>query len=224
MEKFLAWIRRTLLSLQGFTSSLITKKQSPELYSYDSVPFKLYISIAGGKSLKDLVIKGKVTNEQLAEAWEQIVKRNSSHNGSYQYGSYFQLLQAYELLINEYQMIKAMLTKLSIKVDAETINDLKQKRFFINTKSSALYEESLLAAGRKVENLVTKIRMKQNEMRELENKGGKDEMRVGFEELMANLSMGLGFSVEDNITLARYNEYQKLLKKKVELSKANKNG
>src|SRR5689334_15882053 len=150
-------MRKVSKNLVGYISSLTTKKQSTELYSYDSIPFKVYIAIAGGASLLGLVVKGKVTNEQLTDSWEQIVKRNSSHNGSHQYGAYFQLLQAYELLINEYQMIKAMLTKLSLTVDRPTIAELKRKHYIIDaSKTSEVYEQTLLAAGRKAENLVTK--------------------------------------------------------------------
>lgn len=192
-----------------------TKKQSVELYSYDNITLKLYTQIASGSSVKNLIIKGNPDSNQLAVAWEQIVKQNSQNNGTYQYNSYFQLLQTYELLVNEYNTIKAMLTKLSLKIDHDLIKELRRKGYNINaTVNSEVYATSLLNAGRKVENLVTKIKSKQTELNQMEAQDDR-KSSLGFEELLANLSVGLGFNVDDSVTLARFNEFQKLLKKKM---------
>jgi len=43
--------------------------------------------------------------------------------------------------------------------------------------------------------------------------------RTSFEELMANLNVSLGFVIADNVSLARYCEYKKIISKKLEAEK-----
>jgi len=51
---------------------------------------------------------------------------------------------------------------------------------------------------------------------EVANFKGESENAITFEELMATLCVQLGFTVPDDITLARYNEYKKIIKKRSE--------
>jgi hypothetical protein len=74
------------------------------------------------------------------------------------------------------------------------------------------YRQSLLRALQRSENLVTKLKMKANELRLMlnGNDGGRKEMM--FDEIMANLQIR-GLKVEDDIKLSRYIELLKVLNK-----------
>lgn len=145
-------------------------------------------------------------------SWDAIVQRNNEESGGLEYQNYFADLQAFSLLINEYILVKACLIKLSYKVDLELITFLKKKGYSINTKSTADYSESLNLAMRKSENLRNRFGLKQNELEETLKR--QDGERLSFEQVMANLNFLIGFNVDDNITLARYNEYRKIIKAK----------
>lgn len=54
--------------------------------------------------------------------------------------------------------------------------------------------------------------MKQNELIKFNETGSNN--KDTFETTMANLCSGLGFTVSDDITLARYNEYRKIIIRK----------
>jgi len=223
VKTFSDWIKQTLKNTRVYTYFLSLRQGSRELWQYDDIPFKLFVSITSIGGLNRLLKSGVATEEELSDVWELIVKRNSEVSNSYRYGTYFQLMKSYLNLINEHTAVKAMLLHLYIQYDAEIIATLKKKRYIINTDNNVLYDESLEAAGRKVENLLTKINMKFNEIQEFQklDKGGKES---SFEELMATLTMSLGFVVADDITLARYNEYHKMLERKSATNKSKVNG
>ena len=168
------------------------------------------MEIATTGKYSPLTLTGNPSKEESVEAWESIVKENSKHSGDFQYDSYFTLLQAYHQFICEYVMVRNMLFKLATVIDYEYVEACRARGYQINLKDSASYEKSIAAALRRTANLITRARMKQSEIeREF---GGKPQKSFGFEETMANLTMALGFVVPDNVTLARYNEYKKMIK------------
>jgi len=75
------------------------------------------------------------------------------------------------------------------------------------------YIRTLKAYEKVVAEYTTRIRMLQSEVA---NFKGESENAITFEELMATLCVQLGFTVPDDITLARYNEYKKIIKKRSE--------
>ena len=157
-----------------------------------------------------LTLTGNPSKEESVEVWETIVKENSKHSGDLQYDSYFTLIQAYYQFVCEYTLVRNMLLKLSTVIDYEFVEACRARGYPINLKDSVSYEKSIAAALRRTANLITRARMKQSEIeREF---GGKPQKSYGFEETMANLTMALGFVVPDNVTLARYNEYKKMIK------------
>ncbi len=160
--------------------------------------------------LSNLIISGRPNEIEKAEAWEAIVKENNEKNGSNAYTSYFEGIQNYYTLSNEYTMVRAMLIKIAMVVDWDTIKILNAKGYRINTKSSAKYAESIERAFKKSSNLMTRAKMKFNEINLLS--AGTDGKGESFEEVMANLTAMLKFVVPDDITLSRYNEYRKVIK------------
>jgi hypothetical protein len=164
-----------------------------------------------------LVAKNKARTEKCMEAWEEIVKRNAEENGSYEYQNYLDNLKQYYRLIAEHTLIKASLLKLTYKVDPELAKYLTSRGYVIRlgkrkASDSEAYANSIHAAIKKSDNLVTKIEMKRKEMTNTTNMKGQVK---NFESVMGNLISLLGFEVRgDELTLARYNEYKKFIKQK----------
>lgn len=180
---------------------------------YENITLKMYLRLSETKSYRELVIEGQASEIQCAEAWEKIVKQNAEASGRLELGYYLNNYQAFARLLADFNAIKATLNLLLLVVDDTYIGWLNSKGFVIVTdKGQNAYVESLNAAMRKSDNYITRIKMKQNELLKIgEGQSGK---KFGFEELIANLTMVLGFEVNDNVTLVRYNEYNKLIAKK----------
>jgi hypothetical protein len=154
---------------------------------------------------------GLLNVERLSEAWESIVKENGKHTGSNKFNNYLVNAKVYGSLVADYLMVRSALTYLSFKIDDEMIELLAKKGYRIDKSSSVKYAESINSALRRSENIGTQAIIKQNEIKKLQS--DKKE-GTGFEQVMAMLSLQLGFPVPDDITLARFNEYQKLIKQK----------
>lgn len=159
---------------------------------------------------------GKADLTRCAERWEEIVRINAEVNGSYEYNNYLESCKEYYRLVAEHTLIKASLLKLSYKVDPELAKYLTSRGYVIRlgkrkASDSDAYANSIDAALRKSDNLVTKIRMKQREMTNTTNIKGQVK---SFESVMGALSAALGWEPGPDITLARYNEYKKFLKEK----------
>jgi len=184
---------------------------SKEYWAYETISLKLYLEIAGSGNIGRLHKKGK-PDAECEKIWEDIVKQNQKANGSYEFDIYFFSTQDYALLLNDYIFIKAALMKLSLEVDRDLVKVLAGKGYRISLENSEEYAKTLLACLRRSENLITKTVMKHNELAEFSK--ARSGAKTSFEEVMANLSFGLGFTVPDSITLARYNEYRKILKAK----------
>ncbi len=90
------------------------------------------------------------------------------------------------------------------------------------------YHNSIITGLNKSNNFVSRLTAKENELDKLTGNNGKvikSKKPVTFEELMASITIDLGFVVSDDITLSRYNEYCKVInaKRKAE-EKAASNG
>lgn len=137
-------------------------------------------------------------------------------------------MQSYGHYLADYNLVKASLLKLvalNLEVgivighnemfiqDDDLISDLRAKGYKINTTDKNTYCESISNAMHRAEHLVTRMKMKANEINEMMKDSGGSQV-VSFEEIIANLSFMLGFELPDNLTLARYNEYKKILKER----------
>lgn len=159
---------------------------------------------------RKLVKKEPATDEACMEAWEDIVKKNGENTGNNSYSSYFSDAVQYGQLLSEYLFMRAALTKLLYVIDFDLIQKVRDLSYTINLENSQRYADSLYATSRQVDNLATRIKMQYNRMalNTVDKTGG------GFDEAIVNLNMALGMEVNDNITLARYNEYCKIIKKR----------
>jgi hypothetical protein len=156
------------------------------------------------------------------EVWEEIVRKNCIANGVHEYTNYISALRSHALLVNDYISIKAHLIKLSYVVDEQSIEYLKAKGYVVDKSSTEAYTTSLVSALKKRENLMTRINMKKKELERiaLQHKSGDGDR--GIEEILATVSFQIGFSLSDDITLARFNEYVKIIK--VQQTESQKHG
>lgn len=145
-------------------------------------------------------------------AWEDIVSKNARASGSLEFLNVKKELRKLNLLRADYLVVKSALTKLNFVVDSETIELLKKRGYNIATTSASAYRQSLLAATNASNNILSKIAQKQKAIeRSISN---KDVQAPTFQELIASLSIALGFSVSEDVKLAWFNESKKIIKKR----------
>lgn len=172
-----------------------------------------------------LVIQGAPTREEVLEGMEKIVSDNANANGDYNYDSYYQLLKSYLKLIAQYTIVKSLLMKCCYVIVWEDIVELRRRGFKIAVDNSGKYTASITAAMRRVDNLVTKAVMKKKEIEAYFKESDRNHQPVGFEQAVANLNYSLGFSVNESLTLAAFNEYKKIIRaKNAAIKAANSRG
>lgn len=176
---------------------------------------KLYLHIAETSDWSLLQLKGPKDLEQCEELWEQIVHKNAEENNNFNYKSFIQAQKSHALLMHDYILINTMVTKLYYKADKDDIKYLKRKGYNINIVDNKIDAESLKNTQQRTRNIITKIKMKRNEISQMYLDGSKSSKDiVSLEQILASLSANLGFSLDQTLTLARYNEYKKIINKK----------
>lgn len=176
-------------------------------WTYHNIPFRLFIEIVN--TGKTELLGGLDYNE----AWLQIIKDNAEATDNSQFNFYTKTFLKKSALAAKYLVEKASLLMIAIKVDEVIINDLRLRGYKINTNNDKKYLESINAGLRRVSNLSTKIGLANSQMEEIIAMA-KSVKRKSADELLAEVSAGLGFAVDDNVTLARFNEYSKIVANK----------
>lgn len=187
-------------------------------YQYSNIKLRTYVEIAQTGNLNLLVISGYPTEQELLDKWENLVKDNAKANNDNSYSAYENNLKRYGKLIADYELVRLSLMKLILVVDDECLLYLKERGFKINTTTASGYAESIDAALKRSGSYLTKIKMKLNEMNESRVEADKSQPKT-IEEILGALSASLNFEITGDITLARFNEYKKIVKKKNERSK-----
>lgn len=157
-----------------------------------------------------LCISGNCDADVAYDKYEAIIRKNGQMNGSLEFESYLTNFTALVKYMADYQAIKAALGFLLYYVYDDYINFLNKKGYRINTDSASGYAKSITAAGRKADNLQSKIASK---VKEMERKGSQNSGSPRtFDDVMAELTAAIGFSVPEEVTLARYNGYQRVIR------------
>lgn len=138
-------------------------------------------------------------------------------------------MSGYGQLMAEYNITKASILKLIVinlevgivfiegnKVfvrDDELIEELKSNGYKIDITDALKYAESLNNALRRCDNLISRLKMKSNEINKMmsDRDGGSEQPT--FDSIMAFLYSQFPHVPED-ITLSRYNELVKILKER----------
>lgn len=188
------------------------KSKSKKLYAYDDLPLKVYCEIVSTKNLTLLGIGGPVVvDARVSKRWEDIVKESERVTNSTAYLSYMFDIQSIKTLVAEYVLAKSILLRLQYRGDMKLVRELHEMGYELDLTDTKSFAKSLYVQLGVVGNLATQLKIKQNEI-EL----GQKPEPISFDSMVANLSASLGFVVPDSITLARYNEYLKLLRKKAQ--------
>lgn len=179
--------------------------------SYENILLSVYYEVANTGNYSLLQTAGAYDEEACLIVWEEIVKRNCAENNSAAYSRYVKELAAYRNLKRDYLVVKGMLFKLLFYYDKEYVDYLNTKGYRISKENDDKYAKSLMNAQQRAENLVSKIT---TAGKVLQNYGREAAVKQSFQTTMASLTYSLKFTVPDDITLARYNEYVKMIKAK----------
>lgn len=158
-----------------------------------------------------MLMDGQADALQAYDAFEDVLRRNARLSGSTEFETHLLDAKGLHKYLCDFNVIKGMLWCLVYEVDEANIAYLKSRGYHINTSGKRAYRESIELCMTKSDNLMSKIKSK---IKEMERKAEKNQgfIAPSFEQIMANLCAALGFQVTDDIKLARYNEYCKVIK------------
>jgi hypothetical protein len=184
-------------------------------YGYDTISLKLYFQVAKSGNLELIQITGKYNPEKCFEVWDEIIKRNAEESGSGKYNSFLDKSKSYNQLFADLQTIKGMLMYLCIRKNQEYIDYLGSRGYKIPTdKGEEAYMEAVYACMIKSDNIVTKLNSKQKEIVSItEEKPGKEET-LAVMLVYLSYALGLSYTLKEDLLLAEYNAFQKILKAK----------
>lgn len=218
---------QTKLTLINPMSWGIFKKASVKFWEYDDISLKLYIDISKTGDVTKLVKVGRIENQQCLDKWEELIKRQEKETGTNNLGAYISLLKAYLSYSNDHEVIRASLILVEWSNEQKIAKDgslvwvnltdwkhviyLKSKGHTIDFTTYDTMITTVRAALHKNENLVTKAVSKRKELEKM--LAGKEEGKpLEFVDIMAQLNFAWPNPVSDDISLAGYNSYQKILK------------
>jgi len=214
VKTLLGWIVKVSLYLfRKILDLALSVIISKKFLSYENIPLKTYFEIALKGDFTLVQVKGVKDQDKCIEVWEKIVEETSTATNNFKYISYRSVLNSYNILMADYNAIKASISVLQFEVIDREISYLLKKGYKINTKgSSEDYARSLIAAETKSNALIARLKLKMSELEQL-SKGEQANASNTFDTVMADL-MSKGIAANENITLSRYNELVKVLNKK----------
>ena len=180
-------------------------------FQYENITFKTFFEIATSGNYLLLGKNKFCTFKGCAEAWEEILKRNGSATGDLNFHNYKILEEERGILMAQYNVAKAMISKLRLIVDLNDIEYLKRLGYKFNFINSKGYEDCLDIAERRAEGILTRLKMKENELQDFTSEAGEP---VTFGQLMAQLRFETKASISDELLLTEYNEYKKIIQQR----------
>lgn len=192
-------------------------------YSYETIPLKLFVEIG---STGNVYLLGGF---KIKKRWSKIVSDNAKALGNHEYEMFSGLLAKNNKYAVQYLIVQSSLNLLTVKsikkerkFVSELIHDLAKYGYKIDTSSSENYLNSINAAKRKVLNLANRIGINKIQINTILGKASDVKPKT-FDTLIAELNSRLGFVVSDTITLARFNEYNKVLEEKAKRANNGRN-
>jgi hypothetical protein len=194
---------------------------TPVYFRYNTITLKLFLEVAQTSEYKKILISGEATVEDCARQWETILEQHNYHCGNADHDNFKIHLQAYRALMQKFVTVRTSLLYILFDIDQPTIDWLNKEGYKIDVDHGyKKYCESWERAFNKSNNLNSKQKQKLNQINTFKEavisarKEYNDGQEAnGFEERVAAISFYLGFHVEDDVTLARYNNYVKLVNK-----------
>lgn len=200
------------------------------------LPLKNFLKIVETGNLKYLYKSTDYSNlisvKSLSDLWDSIVIEYADIEGASSLSEGFKLDIEIKQLQNLYNIVKAMLRLLILaspnnvnsdyaKLASKYIIDLKNLGYEIDLTNSDSYKKSIYRADKKANNIITRIRIKQKSLDQI-NKESSTGEKVSFEKVYTNLVASLNINISENITVKQYCEYKEIIRKRVK-SKTNKN-
>jgi hypothetical protein len=191
---------------------------TPIFFRYNNITLKLFLEIAENSDYKKVLVSGDASEEQCVEQFEKIVEQHNYHNGNQEHLNYIAHQKSYRDLLQKYNTIRSSLLYLTGAIDNRVIEFLNSQGYKIDVSSQAAFDKTFLAAWNKSNNLNSKLKQKLNQLANfnealISKQQAYNAQSSGLEERLASLSFALGFSCDEEITLARYNEYVKIINK-----------
>lgn len=193
---------------------------------YKDIPLRIYMEICASGNVGLMAHNGQV-DEQCSVAWEELLRLNAKHNNDLSFMKQVSNLRSFAGLFADYLIIKADLLKVFIlfrgagvvlQQDDELILELGRGGYKIQCDSVGGYAASIERAMHASDAIATQLIMKKNKLT-VSKEEQESVTPMGIEEVIANLSYQLGYEVNDNITLSRFNEYKKIVRAKNEARK-----
>lgn len=214
MGKVFSGLLKKTKETQENISNLKSENSLPVFLNYDNILLRVYFDIATNGTYEDLIVSGNATIEQCKDEWNRLLVKLFEKSGSFDYLGYLDNLEGYNSFLQEHNITIAQLLILHFQIDDEVIADLNERGYNIDIEhGKKAYSASLAKAMIRSNHLLSRIKMKANDMESFTD-GLKDDAPTTYDEVMATLMLNLGFTVPDDITLARYNEYRRLIKQK----------
>lgn len=201
---------------------------SESYFTYETIELKLYMEIASTGEYERLQVSGEKDPGQCIERWEQIVMANSKVSGNGEYRAFVDLQKSFEQLRAQHIIVSALLIKFIYggKDHKKEVYDELRKRGYrlnINKDRNAL-DESVSTAIKQCQHLLTKAKSKKNEIDRGYNKKKNERQQdpKSFISVITELRYAVAPTIiPDNIKLAEYNEYFRILKQQAQLKKRN---
>lgn len=142
------------------------------------------------------------------QRWESVLRENERATGRNSINIYQMNLKQYNLLLSRYMAIKSALSYLCLNPDRKLVEMLAEYGYQIDMTNSVTYSDSLYSAIQKSENILSQIGNARHEISRFPVSDKLDSANM-----IAALSISLGFPVSEDITLKQYNAYYQMLKK-----------
>lgn len=164
----------------------------------------------------------RIESTNLSILWNDIILEYAELDNNLEIHGSFENQKVIYQLENLYVVIKAMIRTLMFitphtkparygKTASKTIDDLSKLGYKIDTSSSAAYAASISAADKRANSIISQVNIRKAEM-DADNEG--DYEKISFEKTLSILNSSLGFQVPEDITVAMYCEYKKVITKK----------
>lgn len=187
---------------------------------YSTISVKTFIEIGSTHNF-ELLLPGCKDEVKLDEIWQGIIEENAKANGTGTTSAFLRIFQLLNYLIAEYLGVRAALWKSMFIIDNDTIEFLKSKGYHLKADplvdTRHTYRDSIVECLNLVENTKTRIIMERKKLLRISNGNSDGPVQsITYEEIIANITDALGFQVPGDLTLALFNEYKKVIKRKNE--------
>lgn len=183
----------------------------------------MFVDCIVDDNLHSLVISGKPTDDELAEAWGNILSEYTDAIGNNEYKLYVGLYKEISILKLTYHQILNAVSVLKHTYSEYLCNELNRllgQRCVFNWNDQPSYQEALNKCLRRSKSIKISIDLKVIQFEGIQKKH-KDEnrqeyTRAYFDTVLINLSDHAKYEIQDTITVGKYCERVTRLNKYIE--------